>query len=66
MLYRKVEQDTSFVRDMSTNAIVNVNNEALIAYKKRRNAATCLQNDVDCLKRDMQEIKSMLVELLDK
>ena len=65
-MYKKVEQDTSFVRDMQTNAIINVDNQALLAYKKRRKASMSLQNDVDCLKRDMQEIKSLLVELLDK
>lgn len=65
-MFKKVEQDTSFVRDMHTNAIINVDNEALKAYKKRRKASLSLQNDVDCLKRDMQEIKSLLVELLDK
>lgn len=65
-MFKRVEQDTSYVRDMRTNAIINVDNEALSAYKKRKRATLTLQNDVNSLKQEMQEIKSLLVKLLDK
>lgn len=64
--YRKVENDTSFVRDMNNSAIINVDNQALLAYKKKRNASKKLQNDVDTLKNEMTEIKKLLTQLLDK
>lgn len=65
-MFKRVEQDTSYVRDMRTNAIINVDNDALDAYKKRKRATLTLQNDVDSLKQEISEIKSLLVKLLDK
>ena len=65
-IYKKVAEDTSFVRDMHTNAIINIDNEALLNYKKRKRSTAKLQNDVDSLKNEMQEIKNLLVQLLDK
>ena len=65
-MYKKVAEDSAFVRDMQTNAIINVDNQALFAYKKRKRAAANLQQDVDSLKNEMQEIKKLLVQLLDK
>lgn len=35
--HTQVKDETSFVRDNKSQAIVNVNNEALKAYKKKKN-----------------------------
>lgn len=65
-MFRKVAEDSAYVRDMQTNAIINIDNQALVAYKKRKKAAVTLQQDVDSLKNEMREIKTLLVQLLDK
>lgn len=65
-MYKIVKEDQSFVRDTTNNSILNVNNEGLAAYKKRKKANMQLKNDVDQLKKDMQDIKSLLVKLIDK
>ena len=65
-MYKIVKEDESFVRDTTNNSILNVNNEGLAAYKKRKKANMQLKNDVDQLKKDMQDIKSLLVKLIDK
>ncbi len=65
-MYKIVKDDNSFVRDTNNNAIINVDNEALVAYKMRKKANVKLRNDVEDLKCDMQEIKNMLKKILDK
>jgi len=65
-MYKIVKDDNSFVRDTRNNAIINVDNEALVAYKMRKKANVQLRNDVEDLKCDMQEIKNMLIKILDK
>ncbi len=65
-MYKIVKDDNSFVRDTYNNAILNVDNEALVAYKIRKKANVQLRNDVEDLKCEMQEIKNMLIKILDK
>jgi hypothetical protein len=65
-MYKIVKDDNSFVRDTDTNAILNIDNEALTAYKLRKNANVKLKNDVDELKSELQEIKQLLKKMLDK
>lgn len=64
--YKKVENDASFIRDMQNSAIINVDNQALQAYRVKRNASKKLINDVEALKSEMAEIKTLLHELINK
>lgn len=66
MKYLKVENEPNFVRESNSKGILNIDNQALMAYKKRKRATLTLQNDVDTLKKEMSEIKALLVKLLDK
>lgn len=56
-----------FVR-MSGNegAIVNTDNNALKAYKLQRDAERAKNNEINNLKQDVQEIKDLLSQLLEK
>lgn len=72
-MFLKVEDSPGFVRDQSNRAILNVDNNALLAYKKQKAARSkteqqivALSNDVSSLKNEMSEIKEMLSKLLDK
>lgn len=52
-----------FCRDTQTNAIINTNVEKIRQYKQQRESLMKMQNlvsDVEVLKQDMSEIKSML------
>ena len=42
--YVKVEEHPDLVRDNDSNAILNTNNEALLAYKKRKKHFNKIQN----------------------
>jgi hypothetical protein len=65
-MYKTVEDDNSFVRDSNNNAILNIDNVALLAYKTRKNATMQIKNDVEELRREMQEIRKLLIKILDK
>jgi hypothetical protein len=52
-----------FYRDVQSNAIINTNVEKIRQYKQQRESLMKMQNlasDVEMLKQDMSEIKSML------
>ena len=67
----KVEGHSSLVRDMSSHAIISTNDNEFAAYQKRREAekkrASKIEHhfeEIECLKKEMSEIKQMLVQLL--
>jgi hypothetical protein len=65
----KVEGNDNLVRDMKSKAILNTNVEALKAHKKQREEANKVHNMLEefpGLKRDVSEIRGMLLSLLDK
>lgn len=65
----KIEGINSFVRDSRNKAIVNVDNGALEAYKKQRKiiaSAKSLSEEVELLKSDINEIKSLIHQLINK
>jgi len=67
----QVENNPDLVRDMSTTAIINTNNNAF-AQRKAQQASVRMQQeidakqreDIDALKKDMEEIKAMLTKLV--
>jgi len=66
----KVEQNTSLVRDMSSNAILNNNTSDYQNYIKNKQIALSKTNElsrqaeqINNLKQDMAEIKQMLATL---
>lgn len=65
-----VEEDTTLVRDLSTNAIINTNESAYdrrieqIERKQSQEEIDAAQRaDIDQLKADMKEIKALLKKL---
>jgi len=64
----KTDQE-DYAKDLHSKAILNTNVEACNAYKKQRDRllrADALVTEVETLKSDMSEIKSMLVQLLNR
>ena len=67
--YVPVETDSNLVRDVRSNAILNVNVTAFDAYKKSRERTREMDRVVsehDDLKAELSEIKGLLQRLLDK
>lgn len=56
-----------FVRmNENEGAIINTDNNALKAYKLQREAERAKNNEINNLKQDVQEIKDLLSQLLEK
>jgi hypothetical protein len=65
--YLKVKGSEELVRDTSSSAILNTDNEALNAYKARRAKEAAIEQVVRehaDMKSDIEEIKNLLKELL--
>ena len=71
--YLKVESDESLVRDVDSNAIVNRNKDEFdkfmeLSRKKHEEKKKFdnMRSDLDSLKEDMNEIKTLLRNIMDK
>ena len=71
--YIKVKSDVSLVRDMDSNAIVNQNKSEFdkflkLSQKKYEEKVKFdnMRSDLDSLKQDMDEIKTLLKNMMDK
>jgi len=62
MSYIKVEGHDGLVRDETTGAILNHNDSAIESRRKQRQMSSAL-NDINMLKDEISEIKSLLREL---
>ncbi len=71
--YLKVESDISLIRDTNSNAIVNTNRSEFdkfmklseAKYKEKREFET-LKSDVNTMKDDLDEIKTLLKSIVHK
>ena len=71
--YLKVKSDVSLVRDMNTNAIVSKNQSEYdkfvrVSQKKyeEKRKFDNMRDDLNSLKKDMDEIKTLLKNIMDK
>ena len=71
--YIKVKSDVSLVRDMDSNAIVSQNKSEFdkfvkLSQKKYEEKLKFdnMRSDLDSLKQDMDEIKTLLKNIMDK
>lgn len=63
MDFVKVEGHDGLVRDQNTGAILNLDNSAIDARRKSKQLGSAL-DDINKLKNDVSEIKSLLRELI--
>lgn len=80
MEYVKIENSTALVRDMSSGAVINTNTEEYLNYINRVNRQTklneavtnnleeiqVLKTEINSMKEDLSDIKTMLLSLMDK
>ena len=71
--YLKVKSDVSLVRDIDSNAIVNKNQSEFDKFLKlsqkkyeEKRKFDDMRSDLDSLKQDMDEIKTLLKNMMDK
>jgi hypothetical protein len=71
--YVKVEGHNGLVRDMSTGAIINTNRTDYDEYMARKRMAEQREaeiskhsEDINILKNELQDIKSLILQLLQK
>jgi hypothetical protein len=48
------------------SAIINVDNSALLAYKRKRDSNRSKQEEINRLNRELSELKSLLIQVLEK
>ena len=63
MDFAKVEGHDGLVRDQNTGAILNLDNAAVEARRKSKHLSSALE-DINMLKNEIFEIKSLLRELI--
>ena len=71
--YLKVKSEDSLVRDVDSNAIVNQNKDEFDKFLKlsqkkyeEKKKFDNMRSDLDSLKQDMNEIKTLLKNIMDK
>ena len=64
--YIKVEGDPGLVRDSKTFAILNTDSEAIHKAKIRKQKRQEQKEEIDSLKKDVNDIKSMLSQIVEK
>lgn len=67
--YIKVLDHKELVRDVNSQAIINIDNIAMNEYKKEREFRLKLRrvvNDYDRMKKDIEELKILIKKLQDK
>lgn len=64
--YVKIEDHEDLVKDKTSGAVLNINNDALKAYKMARKKNVDMQNRMNKMEDDISEIKSLLKELINK
>ena len=64
--YIKVEGHPNLVRDKNSGVILNINKSELEANRIRKQKQREKDNEIEQLKNDVSEIKSMLNKLVEK
>lgn len=62
----RVEGHIDLIRDDESHAIVNINTEHYKLVKKRREVMLMQKNEINSLREEITEIKSLMKELIEK
>ena len=66
MNYLKVKDHQNLVRDKDTNVIININRSEIEQAKKRKAERIKKEQEINNLKNEVSEIKSMLTKVIEK
>ena len=59
-------ENSKLERDVHSKAVLNTNRNALELYKMERNRKLAEMNDINNMKKDIQELKEMIQQLMGK
>lgn len=62
----KVENHNTLIRDMNNNAILNIDNVSIRNAQQVKRARKTDKQEIDQLKHEVGELKSMMREILDR
>lgn len=62
----RVEGHIDLIRDDKSHAIVNINTEHYKLVKRRREVMQMQKNEINSLREEITEIKSLMKELIEK
>ena len=65
MKHIKVKNEDNLYRDVDTGAIINTDRSAFEKYKKSRNKFRNMEQELDHVKSEISEIKSLLHQLVN-
>jgi len=65
MKHIKVKNEDYLYRDINTGAIINTDRSAFEKYKKSRNKFHNMEHELDYVKSEISEIKSLLHQLIN-
>ena len=72
-MYKKIENNPGYLRDVSTSGIISVDNDGLQAYKRQREYAKVQNNTIDEMSKrinsmnlEVQNIKHESINILSK
>ena len=65
-MFLKVEGHEGYVRDTNTGAVLNVNREEIEAARKRKALRQQQEQDINNLKNEVSDIKTMLSTIIEK
>ena len=69
MTTAKIKDNPGLIRDMKNQAVLNVNTNALHAYKIKREKQKEIYeavSDINNMKQDINELKTLMQRILDK
>ena len=66
MNYLKVKGHENLVRDKDTNVVININRSEIEQAKKRKAERIKKEQEINNLKNEVSEIKSMLTKVIEK
>ena len=64
--YRKVEGHPNLVKDMNTGVILNINKTELEATRTKKLKERQREKDIDDLKNEVNEVKTLLKKIIEK
>jgi len=59
-------ENSKLERDVHSKAVLSTNRNALESYKMERNRKLAEMNDINNMKKDIQELKEMIQQLMGK
>jgi BioD-like phosphotransacetylase family protein len=62
----KIKNEQQFVRDKATGAVLNVDNSSLAKYKRQREKAEEMNEEIRTLKEQMSNIEQLLTKLVNR